>query len=371
MKKKLIVSFLVWALVGVPLLGRAQAEEQSPPPSLLKTTLQRIIIGEPRSHKGLSIFPLLVAEPTKQGMFATLDPSVSSGKLSVSEWGTGSVPKLRVVNRSHAKVFIMAGEIMTGAKQDRMSAHDVILDSIATAVALPVYCVEQGRWANSSSQFSSGRTAGTKKLRRSAVNKEAQGKIWNDVAEKSHQSGVESATGTMQAVYHHPRIRDLISDYTQVMGDLPKQVHGMIGFVAVVNGEMSSADLFRDPSLFESLWHKLLKASATDAETHKGTSMGIPSKEEVGRFLSDGMNGRLTKTPNPGLGMEYLIEGKNGVSGSVLFYEKSIVHLALFGPEKNDLKRTLVDQTTPDIQQANIPVGIDQTTRPLGTESRP
>jgi hypothetical protein len=222
-----------------------------------------------------------------------------------------------------------------------MSAHDVLIGATPRPLSLPVYCVEEGRWARESRGFASAGTAGTKKLRRSAVKKYRQGKVWADVREKSGEAGVRSSTGTMQAVYRNPRLRGEIQRYVKAFEDLPRKVENMVGFVAVVHGRLSSADVFVNPRLFTDLWMKLLRATAVDVVTHKAPAGDHAGLDEVRAFLQAGFDGEVREIDTPGLGSEYLIEGRNGVSGSALTSGASLIHLALFSEEKGDRPREL------------------------------
>ncbi len=311
--------------------------------------LTTVALGPARTHGNLTIYPLVAAKQKGRFGFLSLDKAMNGRKLRVTEWGSGNVPKLKVKNKADKKTFIMAGEIVTGAKQDRMSAHDVLLEEKSKEVAMPVYCVEQGRWAMNSQEFASGGTAGTKTLRKSAVQKKSQGKIWSDVAEKSAKSGVNSSTGTMQAVYSNKKMKRQIKAYEKAFVDLPKTTPGMLGFVAVVGGEVSSVDLFGDTELLGGVWKKLLKAIAVDAVTETvGTGPNV-TQEGVRGFLSEGFFGDYKNIENPGLGKEFMIEGKSGVAGSTLVYNKRIVHMALFSADSDEKPRTL-RSNTPRIQ---------------------
>jgi len=295
----------------------------------------------PRVHDQLAIYPLVADAVTDDSKYKHLDTAVSDKSVSITEWGSGTVPNLKVANKGKGKVFIMTGEIMTGAKQDRMSAHDVLLRPRSSAVKLPVYCVEQGRWVKKSERFAAGRTAGTKKLRKSAVAKSSQGKIWSDVAEKSAQSGVVSSTGTMQAVYNDAQLGQKIKAYEKAFADLPGKTSNMVGFVVAVRGKLETADLFANPPLLAGLWTKLVKAAATDAVTSQNSPAEQPTAAQVRAFLDAGIEGNYRSIDNPGMGREFLIEGAGGVSGSTLINDSQIVHMALFAPEKTAGPREL------------------------------
>ena len=301
----------------------------------------RVTVHQPRVHKNLAVYPLTTPDVADTSRYKHLDSAVSDKSVKITEWGSGTVPNLKVTNRSNAKVFVMAGEIMTGAKQDRMSAHDVLMRPWSGPIKLPVYCVEQGRWVMQSKQFAAGRTAGTKQLRKSAVAKSSQGKIWSDVAKKSAESGVRSSTGTMQAVYNNVELRRRIGAYQQAFADLPNKTRNMVGFVVAVRGQIDSADLFANPPLLQGLWTKLIKAAATDAVTTQRAAQPLPSAAEVQTFVGMGLEGTTKKVNNPGLGKEYLIQGDGGLTGSTLIHQARVVHLALFAPDKSAGPREL------------------------------
>jgi hypothetical protein len=271
----------------------------------------------------------------------TQDQAMKKNKIRITEQGSGSVPTLKLTNTGKNKVFIMTGEIITGAKQDRMSAQDILLGSNKKNVAMKVYCVEQGRWVHQSRQFAAGGTAGTKKLRMSAAAKYSQGEIWSNVAEKSRDSDVRSSTGTMQAVYNNPKVKRKIAAYQKAFSDFPKKTKNMVGFVTVIKGQISSADVFTNPDLMAGLWTKLLKAAAVDAVTTKENTKNQPTIDIVQQFIVDGLSGSFKTIENPGLGNEYLIEGQSGITGSTLIFDSNIIHLALFSPEKGDKPREL------------------------------
>ena len=76
----------------------------------------------------------------------------------------GSVPTLKVHNRGDSMAFLMAGEHLVGAKQNRV-LNASILVGVRTELAIPVSCVEAGRWAYRSRSFGSGGTTSHGKLR--------------------------------------------------------------------------------------------------------------------------------------------------------------------------------------------------------------
>ena len=66
------------------------------------------------------------------------------------------VNQLVLVNNSKRPLLLLAGEIVTGGKQDRVIGKDRIVPAESDPVDLSVFCVEPGRWvaANGKDEFS-------------------------------------------------------------------------------------------------------------------------------------------------------------------------------------------------------------------------
>ncbi len=65
---------------------------------------------------------------------------------------SGSVPELQVENKLDVRVFLMDGQELVGAKQNRILNTDVLVPASST-LKIPVSCVEQGRWHHVSQAF--------------------------------------------------------------------------------------------------------------------------------------------------------------------------------------------------------------------------
>ena len=134
---------------------------------------------KPIESGDLTLFPVVrddgKALPGDQ--FLTLDEGLKSGEVEVTEAGKvqglvrsrGGVPAQRyqgdqvntlvLVNNSKRPLLLLAGEIVTGGKQDRIIAKDRIVPAGAEPIDLSVFCIEHGRWTES-------RTSSGHRLRR-------------------------------------------------------------------------------------------------------------------------------------------------------------------------------------------------------------
>ncbi len=160
--------FLVLAVVlmtsGLVVLDQraAQAGEVAPPPGYK--------VLDPIRHGNLTVFPVVAAKSYATGEFITLDEGLRSGDVVVTEAGNvqglirrhstpvvrndnAQVNRLVLVNNSKHPLLLLAGEIVSGGKQDRVIGKDRIIPAESDPVDLSVFCVEPGRWVATSQKF--------------------------------------------------------------------------------------------------------------------------------------------------------------------------------------------------------------------------
>ena len=169
---------------------------------------------KPIESGDLTLFPVVKADGKMAGAdaFLTLDEGLKSGEVEVTEAGKvrglvrsrgGSTPRyqgdqvntLVLVNNSKRPLLLLAGEIVTGGKQDRIIAKDRIVPVGADPIDLSVFCIEHGRWTESSAKFGASANIGGAKaakaesfmvqptVRQQAMVAKDQQQVWNSVNE--------------------------------------------------------------------------------------------------------------------------------------------------------------------------------------------
>jgi hypothetical protein len=147
----------VLALMALP--AGAQAPES------LARALSVLSIGEPEQHEVLTLIPLLAPRIGEVPRWVTLEQALERGWLQIVEKDGGTVPVVWLSNRSDRTIFILGGEILSGARQDRIVRRDLLVSPWRKRLAVPVFCVEEGRWHYTSQSFGSEKNLGTYKLR--------------------------------------------------------------------------------------------------------------------------------------------------------------------------------------------------------------
>ena len=113
-------------------------------------------ISGPHSYENLAVY-FLHGKSEPGPVPLTLEEALARGKVTVHE--TGSVERLTIENHGGKRVFVQAGDIVKGGRQDRVLTISLLLPPKSGRIPIGAYCVESGRWARrgveSTARFSS------------------------------------------------------------------------------------------------------------------------------------------------------------------------------------------------------------------------
>jgi hypothetical protein len=328
-----------WILIAcaVVLLGLAIA---IPGLKAGETATSSYQVLAPIRHGNLTIFPVVAARTHDTSEFLTLDEGLRSGEVIVTEAGNVSplvrprhphpewqirradgaeVNRLVLMNNSKKPLLLLAGEIVTGGKQDRIIGKDRLVPAESDPIDLGVFCVEPGRWVGSSAKFGSAGAIGgivQPSVRSKAMAAQNQQQVWDEVDKArtgaSEMVTVESAAAeidqtssyakVMQNEVVHRKIDSVAGpvehDYQSVISQLRDK--NAVGVVIAVNGEVIWADVFASTKLLEKYWPKLVRSYAAESVVQRAKS-GYVDVKSAQEFL-DRLQGRREVVENePGL----------------------------------------------------------------------
>jgi hypothetical protein len=352
-----VVAYLVFAFAPsrrMPAAGDA----------VVAKALGDLIVGEPVVLGNLAIFPVSSPTPLLDDRFITLDEGLKAGTVEIYEKGAthlpdaeaangttapvdpfaeptalpvGDVPvqilsgndvnELMVINRSEKPLYLMPGEVIIGGDQDRTIGEELVIAADCKPVAIPVFCVEHGRWgdrdqqgyadvlalatANEESLASaiavsqhsslsltvedakSGKFVGSvgslNKPGRLAVQRDGQVEVWEHVAGERAKAGIQSSTGTFTACIADARSLERLEPFIKRFQRPITETRDVVGVVVAVNGEVESLDVFHSTPLFQKLWPKLLKSYALDAANAEDqeTVQGQATRRAAIAFLNE------------------------------------------------------------------------------------
>jgi hypothetical protein len=239
-----------------------------------------------------------------------------------------------LINNSDRPLILLAGEIVTGGKQDRVVGKDRIVPPRSEPIDLSVFCVEPHRWVAASGHFGSASAfMAQPSVRQKAMAAKDQGQVWDEVA-RSRQAVVAAAppaaSGALTGTSSYARTMgdsavqsrvDVVAapvqrSWDKAMGEL--RAHKAVGAVVAVNGEIVWADIFASPSLLEKYWPKLVRSYAAEAVSARGyRKEDAATARDAQAFLDDFEARRESAESDPGVYRTTELEG-NGFDAFVL-----------------------------------------------------
>ena len=268
-------------------------------------------LAGPFVHKNLAIY--VVRGKTSDGRrFITLDEGLAERTVLVREKGDragrdeAAVNELEIENKSDRWLFLQAGDVVRGGKQDRTIAVDVTLGPGSGPQSIDAFCVEHGRWAPKAGgmQFS-GNTAivSGNALKMSIQGEKNQSRVWEEVAKRDRLAarkvaeanpGVQapmslSASGTYNAIVDQKEIRSGSEEYVQALAPHLRDADA-VGIVVAINGRLTAADVYASNALFRKLSKKLLDSYSLDAALSgapSSLSAHPPREDAVHAFLAE------------------------------------------------------------------------------------
>ena len=306
---------------------------------------------EPISYENLSVFPVVSASSYDTSEFLTLDEGLASGEVQVRErgvegmvrnrgdrdgiirpeYGTGaSVNQLVLINRSKRPLLLLAGELVSGGKQDRIIGKDRLVPVGAEPLPLDVFCVEHGRWSAGAS-FNEAKTIVHPSVREQAAVAEDQSRVWSAVragTTAKAPAGMatagpppagavlsspriaqtvqsEAPTESYQKIYESRGVRGSVDGYVdEIQRRFARETGALkgeqvVGVIVAYGGDVAWSDIFASNDLFKEYWPKLLRSYVVEALARPGYRR-VASHGDAEEFLRR-PNGRIQEETEPGV----------------------------------------------------------------------
>ena len=296
-------------LLGISALGFACSSPGSPAQPGKPESDWRLL--EPITYENLTVFPVVSSSGYDTSAFLTLEEGLSRGEVTVREQGAEtlirnrgngrpippgysgpSVNQLVLINHSKRPLLLLAGELVSGGKQDRIIAKDRIVAPFGDPLPLDVFCVEHGRWS-AGSEFNAAKTIVHPSVRENAAINQKQADVWAAVTGGSNVSGrmaspsavpprvssadisetvtVEAQTQSYTKIYESRRVGSSVETVVEEMQRrFRRETSGLkgervVGVVVAYGGEVAWSDIFASSELFDAYWNKLLRSYAVEA----------------------------------------------------------------------------------------------------------
>ena len=294
------------------------------------STLPPVRVGDAIRHESLAVFPLFSTIDARVDYLLS-DEAIQAGSVAVEEVSeSGSVPNLIVTNRGDSRVLFLEGEELRGAKQNRVLNTSVLV-AAHSKTAIPVSCVEHGRWRYRSRQFASSDSHSSSKLRHIlkkssyAAMKEGRGytsdqsAVWTEVSRQMSSLDAVSPTGAMSDTF------ELNSERLREFRERIKYIEGATGVAVAVGSKVVALDLFDKPATCGRVWDRLLSGVVMDA-LEKAPGEQVAEKADVEKLIA-GLGARSWEpAPAVGEGQEFRLDPDPATHASALVFADSMLH---------------------------------------------
>jgi hypothetical protein len=302
------------------------------------------------SHENLRLYPIIantefINHHSDLGKFTLLRQAIEEKKIVITETGAsevtngsqlnqgslninnqnfnsgeigGTVNTLYAKNISQDTIFIMAGEVVKGGKQDRVIGEDIVIIP-GQEVNLSAFCVEHNRWATkdgNAGHFNGYFNVSSMDIRKIVTEEKNQGNVWSKVDEHTNKNAASSATQTYTNLANSEEYQRKLNGYLKSLDSVFVNDPSVIGVIAVTGDKVIGCDLFATHQLFNDSYSNLLHSYAGYAITN-GSDVKI-SNEKVYSYIDEILSSE-----------EEQIE-KVEKNGTVYEYNKRKIHLTKY-----------------------------------------
>ncbi len=309
--------------------------------TVINSFISKINFSEVQQFENMALIPL-ICQVQENIQYMTMQEAMGMRKLIIKEISdSGSVPELIVINEADTPVFLLDGEELAGAKQNRIVNTSILLQEHSKTL-IPVSCTEQGRWSYESEEFSESGNIMSPNIRASKSRSVSdslkfsqsfesdQSKVWEGISKMADDAQTSSPTEAMQDIYEQ-KGKDLES-YLKAFNLTEKQ-NGMLTFI---NGKIAGCDLIPYETGYAKLHAKIVKSYAMDALIQAPRKNGRPAYniDDAKEFLMSARKCSSEKHKSVGYGYDHRVQGEQ-ITGSALVHKKHLIHMALFRTEIN------------------------------------
>lgn len=311
---------------------------------LISDYVSHVTMGAEQRYRNMVVFPLL-SDRECAADYLLLDEALNANLVLITEVGEGgSVPELKVENRSDRNLLILDGEELVGAKQNRI-VNVTLLIAAHASLTIPVSCVEQGRWSYRSKHFMSKERVMPPRMRmrknaavyNSLMNcgkyEGNQGETWDLIQDKIAMLNVNSETAALSDVYD--KEQESIGDYLKHFTEADRQT----GMLVMINNRVIGCDCFARHDTLRKVFSKLVKSYVLDAiEVQADNRETLTANLQANMFIDDVGKCPVQERPSLSLGTDVRLMSQT-VIGSALALSDEIIHLTAFARDEQGAGR--------------------------------
>ena len=201
----------------------------------------------------------------------------------------GQVNKIILKNLSTQHVFILDGDIILGAKQNRIFNTSILIGPMKECY-LSVSCIEKNRWQKSNSSFRPANYLSHKSLRKKKIDSDYnrsrynQNEVWDEVSNLNKRYNQRSKTSSHTTL--HESKKPLV-DNLKYKFDINPNASGLAYFI---NGNLQGIEMFYNDSIYKSYYLPLMSSICLEGILNKDSTNNNLTKNEVVNIIYETFN---------------------------------------------------------------------------------
>ena len=317
-------------------------------------------------HQGAISIAQLRHDPINSLEFISIHSAFNQNKVKIEEVSeSGNVNELLATNLSNDYIFIMDGDILKGAKQNRVSNTSIYM-APNKKYFIPVSCVEQGRWrydsnffhlsdeiVNKQMRFSKNQDI-YKKRKASKRSKHSanQSRVWDNVSYSLNACEITSESDSYSDIHIAKR-----KDFNKMIDKL-KLNQGANGLAYFIEGKLCGIEIFNRNDVYKDYFQKILQSVAMEADLkskNKQQDWSLSNEDAyslIAITISDFNNNQYALDICDGvcLGKECRLQTKQEMYYN-LSYNEQTVHQSVIVFDKDDdfIGKSTKFNSTPDL----------------------
>ena len=322
-------------------------------PSPLASLVASLVVGPalgPRTPAPLRFFPLLSPHP-REAITLPFAEAVAHG-AEARELPEPVVGRVVLHNPLDRPIVLYQGDLISGAQQDRIAAHTVIVPP-RSALQAEVCCVEQGRWdgGRRAEAFTAREFSAPASMLRAmhthvrAKSDTRQRRVWSDVETIVGQTRARTATTTL--THSFEQNADAIEALLEGIDALPDQV----GVAVAIGDRLEHVVVVEAPAAYASLHRRLARGHALEVlrSEHRRGARCCVSRAEVAAVVrrlgalplapAPTQAAKTTKATDEHATRLTVAEGAShrAFEGDLTLHAEALVHLSLHTPTQETL----------------------------------
>lgn len=198
--------------------------------------------------------------------FLNLQTGLQKGLVTVKERGNYAIDNINVLlfkNNSNKPLFLKAGELLAGGRQDRVIAKDTILLPGKQEYQVPVLCIEETRWSKQEKKFVFASSASIN-IQTFIDSSHNQIKLWEEIRKILKMNNQTNSSSYISYIKQKINKDSTIRFVQYFLNAFEKKDSSIVGIIVSTANLVLGADVFINSHLFYQTLPTLLAKYNTD-----------------------------------------------------------------------------------------------------------